>query len=123
MELTLKDAEVRKVIGSYLDEQLFNYYDAAVIKAAGIPTRKALTEQVITDPTFQKEFAKFLMQYIDRDLMLDAVAESIHVIRPVFDKVEETFDEKNTIDRERAREEEDQAAIKRLKARGYKVTM
>jgi hypothetical protein len=123
MELTLKDAEVRKVIGDFLDEQLFNYYDAAVIKASGIPTRKALIEQTMSDAKFQKEFTKFLMQYIDRDLMLDAVAESIHVIRPVFDKVEDTFDEKNTIDRERAREEEDQAAIKRLKARGYKITV
>ena len=123
MELTLKDSAVRKVIGDFLDEQLFNYYDAAVIKAAGIPTRKALIEQVITDPTFQKEFAKFLMQYIDRDLMLDAVAEAIDVIQPVFNKVQDTFDEKNAIDRERHLQDEDQMAIKRLKARGYKVTM
>jgi hypothetical protein len=122
MELTLKDAEVRKVIGDFLDEQLFNYYDAAVIKAAGIPTRKALIEQVITDPKFQKEFTKFLMQYIDRDLMLDAVAEAIDVIQPVFNKVQDTFDEKNAIDRERALQEQDQMAIKRLRARGYKIT-
>jgi len=123
MELTLKDAEVRKVIGDFLDEQLFNYYDAAVIKASGIPTRKALIEQTMSDAKFQKEFTKFLMQYIDRDLMLDAVAEAIDVIQPVFNKVQDTFDEKNAIDRERALQDEDQMAIKRLKARGYKVTM
>lgn len=123
MELTLKDSFIRKVIEEYLDDQVYNYYPSSVIKASGIPTRKALIEQVITDPKFQKDFTKFLMQYIDRDLILDAVAESIDVIRPVFDKVEDTFDEKNTIDRERAREEEDQEAIKRLKARGYTITM
>jgi hypothetical protein len=122
MELTLKDSEIRKVIGDYLDDQLFEYYASSVIKAAGIPTRKDLIEQVINDPKFQKEFTKFLMQYIDRDLMMDAVADAIYVIQPVFNKVQDTFDEKNAIDRERALAEADQEAIKRLKARGYKIT-
>jgi hypothetical protein len=54
--------------------------------------------------------------------MLDAVAEAIDVIQPVFNKVQDTFDEKNAIDRERALQDEDQMAIKRLRARGYKIT-
>lgn len=121
MELTLKDSEVRKVIGEYLDSQLFNYYDAAVIKAAGIPNRKALIEQTMSDAQFQKTFTKFLMQYIDGDLMMDAVAEACPN-HDAFQRVEAAFDQKNSIDREKTLEVEDQMAIKRLTARGYKVT-
>jgi len=121
MELTLKDSEVRKAIGDYLDDHLFEFYPSRAIKDAGIPTRKVLIEQVMADPKFQKNFTKYLLTYIDRDLMADAVAESMPN-HDAFQRVEAVYNDQNIVDREKVEMVEDQAAIKKLTARGYKVT-
>jgi hypothetical protein len=121
MELTLKDSAVRKAIGDYLDDYLFEFYRSDVIKAAGIPARKVLIEQVMADPKFQKNFIKYLSNYIDGDLMADAVVESCPNL-DAFQRVEAEFNQQNTVDRENAEMVEDQVAIKKLTARGYKVT-
>ncbi len=121
MELTLKDSEVRKAIGDYLDDHLFEFYPSRAIKDAGIPTRKDLIEQVMADPKFQKNFTKYLLTYIDGDIIADAVAESCPNL-DAFERVEAVFNDQNTVDREKAQMVEDQMAIKKLTARGYKIT-
>ena len=122
MELTIKDSTIKTVINRYLEDQIYDFYAKEVVEAAGLPPRKALIEQILANPKFQKAFTKYLLEYLDQDLMSDAVAETINDVTDVFVKVEQAYERQNELDLERKQKEQEQDAIKLLKARGYKVT-
>jgi len=73
MNVILKDSLVKIVLSEYIDEVLFEVTDKD-LKAAGLPTRRQLAEQVLADEKFQKALTKALAVVVnDGDIIHDAL--------------------------------------------------
>lgn len=104
MTVTLNDKKVRRSVEDFVQYYVFETYSPEALKAAGVPKKAHLVDQLLADSDFVKGFKTFLTNYInDPDLFNDAVAESNsklldHVVKQcgAFDKVNI---EKSEIDR------------------------
>jgi hypothetical protein len=75
MNVVLKDSLVKIVVSEYVADQLDEVTDKD-LKAAGLPTRKQLVEQVLADVKFQKALAKKLAEVVnDGDRIHDALQD------------------------------------------------
>jgi len=75
MNVVLKDSLVKIVLSEYIADQLDEVTDKD-LKAAGLPTRRQLVEQVLADVKFQKALAKQLAEVInDGDRIFDALQD------------------------------------------------
>jgi len=84
MNVVLKDSLVKIVLSEYIEDQLDEVTDKD-LKAAGLPTRKQLVEQVLADVKFQKALTKVLAEVInDGDRIFDALQD---IEMPAFDAV------------------------------------
>jgi hypothetical protein len=84
MNVVLKDSLVKRMVADYIGDQLLDFTDKD-LKAAGLPTRKQLVEQVVADEKFQKALAKKLAEVInDGDRIFDALQD---IEMPAFDAV------------------------------------
>jgi len=84
MNVVLKDSLVKIVLSEYIEDQLDEITDKE-LKAAGLPTRKQLVEQVLADVKFQKALTKVLAEVVnDGDRIFDALQD---IEMPAFDAV------------------------------------
>ena len=84
MNVVLKDSLVKIVLSEYIEDQLDEITDKD-LKAAGLPTRKQLVEQVLADVKFQKALTKVLAEVVnDGDRIFDALQD---IEMPAFDAV------------------------------------
>jgi hypothetical protein len=84
MNVILKDSLVKIVLSEYIENQLDEITDKQ-LKAAGLPTRKQLVEQVLADVKFQKALTKALAEVVnDGDRIFDALQD---IEMPAFDAV------------------------------------
>jgi len=84
MNVILKDSLVKIVVGEYIADQLDEVTDKD-LKAAGLPTRRQLVEQVLADVKFQKALTKVLAEVVnDGDRIFDALQD---IEMPAFDAV------------------------------------
>jgi len=84
MNIVLKDSLVKLVLSEYIEDQLDEVTDKD-LKAAGLPTRKQLVEQVLADVKFQKALAKELAKVVnDGDRIFDALQD---IAMPALDAV------------------------------------
>jgi len=84
MNVVLKDSLVKIVLSEYIEDQLDEITDKE-LKAAGLPTRKQLVEQVLADVKFQKALTKALAEVVnDGDRIFDALQD---IEMPAFDAV------------------------------------
>jgi len=84
MNVVLKDSLVKIVLSEYIEDQLDEITDKD-LKAAGLPTRKQLVEQVLADAKFQKALTKVLAEVVnDGDRIFDALQD---IEMPAFDAV------------------------------------
>jgi hypothetical protein len=84
MNVILKDSLVKIVLSEYIEDQLDEITDKE-LKAAGLPTRKQLVEQVLADVKFQKALTKVLAEVVnDGDRIFDALQD---IEMPAFDAV------------------------------------
>ena len=84
MNVILKDSLVKIVLSEYIEDQLDEITDKD-LKAAGLPTRKQLVEQVLADVKFQKALTKALAEVVnDGDRIFDALQD---IEMPAFDAV------------------------------------
>jgi hypothetical protein len=84
MNVVLKDSLVKIVLSEYIADQLDEVTDKD-LKAAGLPTRRQLVEQVLADVKFQKALAKQLAEVInDGDRIFDALQD---IAMPALDAV------------------------------------
>jgi len=84
MNVVLKDSLVKIVLSEYIEDQLDEITDKE-LKAAGLPTRKQLVEQVLSDVKFQKALTEVLAEVInDGDRIFDALQD---IEMPAFDAV------------------------------------
>jgi len=72
-QITLNEKLVKIVLAEYLADQMFDLTDKD-LKAAGLPTRKQLVEQVMAETKFQKALVKKLAEVVnDGDRIHDAL--------------------------------------------------
>lgn len=84
MNVILKDSLVKIVLSEYIEDQLDEITDKE-LKAAGLPTRKQLVEQVLADVKFQKALTEALAEVVnDGDRIFDALQD---IEMPAFDAV------------------------------------
>ena len=84
MNVVLKDSLVKRMVADYIGDQLMDFTDKD-LKAAGLPIRRQLVEQVLADEKFQKALAKKLAEVInDGDRIFDALQD---IEMPAFDAV------------------------------------
>ena len=84
MNVILKDSLVMIVLSEYIEDQLDEITDKE-LKAAGLPTRKQLVEQVLADVKFQKALTEVLAEVVnDGDRIFDALQD---IEMPAFDAV------------------------------------
>jgi len=84
MNVVLKDSLVKIVLSEYIEDQLDEVTDKD-LKAAGLPTRRQLVEQVLADVKFQKALAKQLAEVVnDGDRIHDALQD---IAMPALDAV------------------------------------
>jgi hypothetical protein len=75
---------VKIVLSEYIEDQLDEVTDKD-LKAAGLPTRRQLVEQVLADVKFQKALAKQLAEVVnDGDRIHDALQD---IAMPALDAV------------------------------------
>jgi len=84
MNVVLKDSLVKRMVADYIGDQLMDFTDKD-LKAAGLPTRRQLVEQVLADVKFQKALTKALAEVVnDGDRIFDALQD---IEMPAFDAV------------------------------------
>ena len=75
MNVILKDSLVKRIVGEYIADVMFEVTDKD-LKAADLPTYKQLVEQVVADEKFQKALANSLAKVInDGDIIHDALED------------------------------------------------
>jgi hypothetical protein len=84
IQITINDKLVKRMVADYIGDQLMDFTDKD-LKAAGLPSRKQLVEQVVADEKFQKALAKQLAKVVnDGDRIFDALQD---IEMPAFDAV------------------------------------
>ena len=74
-QITVNEKLVKRIVGSYIEDQMYEFTNKD-LKAAGVPTRKQLVEQILADEGFQKALAKRLAVFVnDGDVIHDALDE------------------------------------------------
>jgi hypothetical protein len=75
IQITLNEKLVKSIVAHYIEDQLDQITDKD-LKAAGVPTRKQLVEQILADEKFQTGLAKQLAKVVnDGDLIYDALQD------------------------------------------------
>lgn len=124
MQITISDKVIAEAIGYMLDGNLYDNYDAALIKAAKVPKRAELLKTVMADKKFMASMERQMVKYIsDADVLMDFAydSDSTAVNKAVLDcdKAYDKFDEERAIKQEA---EDLKRSIRVLEAAGFKVT-
>jgi hypothetical protein len=146
LNITIKDKLIKQTIGDIVENCIFDQYDAAVIKRAGVGKRADVINKIFADPKFIDQFTKQIINYIeDGDLFYDFIVETHGTVldklgaacddvceaieREEYEK-EEAFRAKHAKAREaeekKRKEAEEEATVARvitaLKKQGYSIT-
>lgn len=146
LNITIKDKLIKQTISEVVDNCIFDQYNSAVVKRAGVGKRADVINKVFADPKFIDQFTKQIINYIeDGDLFYDFVVETHGTALDKFEQAcedaceaidreeyekEEAFRAKHAKEREAAekkqREAEEEATVARviaaLKKQGYSIT-
>ena len=124
MQITISDKVIAKAVGYVVDGSVYEYFDAATHKAAGIGKRADMIKATMADPKFQTKLAKMIAQNAeDLDQLTDFIydLDSKIIVDSVI-KCEEVYDEVHAEERRRQQEMAIRNSIATLESLGYKVT-
>ena len=75
-QITVNEKLVKRMVGDYVENQMFEF-TSKDLKAAGVPTRAQLIEQILADERFQKSLCKQLAKVVnDGDRVFDAMEDA-----------------------------------------------
>jgi len=125
---TVPSKVVNKVVGEYVQENLYDAYSKTILKAAGVPAKKTLVTQLLAEPKFakalEKEFNVFFKYWCETelgeytrevDLKLDLI--------DACEKIQESEDEEWFAEQRQASESQKMLdVILHLERAGYIVT-
>jgi hypothetical protein len=124
--INIKDKVIKSAIENAIDNNLFEYFDSATLKAAKLPKMTAIVKQVMADAKFQKDLTKRIQEAAEcavEDGIYDDVGYEIEIpfLNDLIDKCEAVTAESQEA-AEQAREAEEVARmIKVLAKAGFKI--
>jgi len=123
--ITIKDKLIKSAITNALDNEVYELFDSATIKAAKIPGISTATKDIFEDPKFQAQLEKELKETAEQavaeyiyDVMCDI---NIPQIGDMYKAVRDAEEKKESADAEKQELEEVKRMIKLLGKAGYKI--
>ena len=123
--LTIKDKLIKSAISNALDNEVYEYWDSASIKAAKLPAISTVTKEIFNDPKFQAQMAKEIQATAEsavEDYIYEMMDEmQIPQIQALYVQVREADEQRATEDAAKQEAEEVARMIKLLAKAGYKI--
>jgi DNA-binding protein Fis len=125
--ITVKDKVIKSAIENAIDNNLFEYFDSATIKAAKLPKMATIVKQVMADAKFQKDLTKRLQEAAEcviEDEIYDDVGYEIEIpfLNDLIEQCESVSAEAEQ-EAEIAREaQEVERMVKALERAGFKIS-
>lgn len=123
--ITIKDKLIKSAITNALDNEVYDYFDTATIKAAKIPGVSTATKDIFEDPKFQAQLEKELKETAEQaieEYIYDVMDEiNIPQIGDLYKVVRESEEKKDAAEAEKQELEEVKRMIKLLGKAGYKI--
>jgi len=126
LTITIKDSLIKAAIEQALENEVFENYDSATIKAAKIPKVSTMVKEIFANDKWQKELARRMArdaESIIEENIWDDVAYEIMLpgLTEVINKIEAVTDQA-VKEEELAREaEEVKRMVKALERAGFKI--
>lgn len=123
MQITISDKVIAQAVGYVLECNVYDYFDKATIKAAGVPKKADAVKAVMADDKFLKKMAKLIAESVeDLDMLSDFVYEiDYSVVGQLVDDCERVSD---AMAEERAAQREAEEVtrmVKTLEKAGFKI--
>ena len=123
--ITIKDKLIKSAITNALDNEVYEYFDTAAIKAAKIPGVSTATKDIFEDPKFQAQLEKELKETAEQaieEYIYDVMDEiNIPQIDILYKAVRESEEKKEADEAEKQEAEEVKRMIKILSKAGFKI--
>ena len=124
--ITIKDKVIKSAIENAIDNNLFEYFDSATVKAAKLPKMSAIVKQVMADAKFQKDLTKRLQEAAEcavEDNIYDDVGYEIEIpfLNDLIDKCESVTAEAEQAAEAEREAEEVTRMVKTLERAGFKI--
>lgn len=128
LDITVPAKALKQALVSQLEEGLYEYYDAAVLKAAKVPSIKTLLAHVMADEKYMTALHKELQDTMTcwvEDYLSDSVYDIDMPISQYLDACEKINEEQSQEDHAKLTAEQEaeqiKQTIKALKLAGYDV--
>ena len=124
---TVPSKVVNKVVGEYIQENLYDAYNKVILKAAKVPAKKTLVAQLLEEPKFvkalEKEFNAFFKYWCETELVEYTREVDLPVdLIDACEKVQEREDEEFWAAQQKEESHQTRLAILALERAGYVVT-
>jgi len=123
--ITIKDKLIKSAITNALDNEVYEYFDSATIKAAKIPGISTATKEIFEDPKFLAQLEKELKETAEQaieEYIYDVMDEiNIPQINILYKAVRDAEEKQEAADAEKQEAAEVARMIKLLGKAGYKI--
>ena len=123
--ITIADKLIKSAITNALDNEVYENWNTATLKAAKIPSNSAMTKEIFTDPKFiaqiEKEIEATAETAVEEYIyeMMDEI--NIPQIEDLCKRVGQAEEAMDAVDAEKKELEEVERMIKLLAKAGYKI--
>lgn len=123
--ITIKDKLIKSAISNALDNEVYENWNTATLKAAKIPSMSAMTKEIFNDPKFQAQLAKeinataesavedYIYEMMD-EIQIPQIVELCKIVDCAADAMDAAEADKKEV-------EEVERMIKLLAKAGYKI--
>jgi hypothetical protein len=124
--ITIADKTIKNAIDNALDNNLYEYFDSATIKAANLPKRATVIKDIMADAKFQKAFAKRMVEAAEsacEDSIWDDISYEVELpfLNDLIDKCESVTLEVEEAAQAEREAEEVKRMVKTLEKAGFKI--
>lgn len=124
--INIKDKVIKSAVENAIDNNLFEYFDSATLKAAKLPKMSAIVKQVMADEKFQKDLTKRMQEAAEsviEEYIYDDVGYEIEIpfLNELINKCEEVSEEAEKAAQAEREEEEVARMVKTLERAGFKI--
>lgn len=124
MQIDIKQSAIKSAVNELVEYHLFEQFEPAVLKAAGVGKKADIIKMVLEDQKYMAGVAKYLADYInDRDVIYDAFIDTnCSTLDNLQVTCEEVQDEVYEKERAARQVRELKNMIEQIEKAGFKVT-
>jgi len=123
--ITIADKLIKSAITNCLDNEVYEHWDSATLKAAKIPSVSAMTKEIFADPKFQDQIQREIEATAEsavEDYIYEMMDEiQIPQIQDLCKRVTQAEEAMDAVEAEKKEAEEVARMIKLLAKAGYKI--